>query len=57
MLAIKRREQETIRIGHDITVTIVRLSGSTVTIGVQAPQEVTVHRGEVYDRIQAEEGR
>lgn len=54
MLVFKRKPGETIRIGDDIVVTLVECHGS-VRIGVDAPREVTVHRGEVLDRIQRKE--
>ncbi|MCH8853693.1 MAG: carbon storage regulator [Planctomycetes bacterium] len=39
---------------HDITVTIVDIHGDTVRLGIDAPEEVSVHRGEVYDAIRQE---
>jgi sRNA-binding carbon storage regulator CsrA len=38
-------------IGDDITITIVDIRGDKVRLGVEAPQEVPVHRSEVYDAI------
>ncbi len=55
MLILTRRVGETIIIGDDVVVTVLGIRGSQVRIGVKAPKEVTVHREEVYQRIQLEE--
>lgn len=49
MLVLTRKLHETIRIGPDITVTIVRVKGSTVRLGIEAPESVRVVRGELVD--------
>ena len=55
MLILTRRIGETIMIDDDlIKVTVLGVSGSQVRIGIDAPKEVSVHRSEVYDRIQKE---
>jgi carbon storage regulator len=54
MLVLSRRLGETIVIGNGIIVTIIGIHGNQVKIGIAAPQDVTVHREEVYLRIQAE---
>lgn len=46
MLVLTRREGESITIGGQITVTILR-SGNAVKIGIEAPREITVLRAEV----------
>lgn len=46
MLVLTRKEQQQIRIGQNILVTIVRLKGNTVRIGIEAPQSVRVTRPE-----------
>ena len=43
--------RETIRIGHDIEVTVMRVKGTQVRIGINAPKEIPVHRGDNYLRI------
>jgi carbon storage regulator len=53
MLVLSRGEGETIHIGDRIRVTIVRI-GKVVRLGIEAPADVEVHRGEVYKRILAE---
>jgi carbon storage regulator CsrA len=47
MLVLGRREQEKISIGENITVTVTRISGSRVSIGVDAPSDVKVVRTEL----------
>lgn len=52
MLILSRVVGELISIGDDISVRIVAVNGGTVRFGVDAPQNVEVHRAEVYERIQ-----
>lgn len=54
MLILTRRAGETIRIGDDISVTVLGVSGQQVRLGITAPENVEVHREEIYQRIQAE---
>lgn len=54
MLILTRRVGETLMIGDEIMVTILGIKGNQVRIGVHAPKEVSIHREEVYQRIQAE---
>lgn len=54
MLVLSRRTDETLIIGDDIKITVLGISGNQVRIGIAAPKEVSVHREEVYLRIQAE---
>ena len=57
MLILTRKEGESIVIGDDITITVVRNVGGQVRIGVQAPREVPMHREEVAERIRAGEAK
>ncbi|HLP16658.1 MAG TPA: carbon storage regulator CsrA [Bacteroidota bacterium] len=54
MLILTRKAGETIRIGDSITVTVVQLNDGQIKLGIDAPKSISVHRGEVYDRIKAE---
>ena len=47
MLVLTRKLQEKIRIGNDITITVLRVKGNSVRIGVEAPRDVRVIRGEL----------
>jgi len=54
MLILTRRLGESIKIGNDITITVLGTKGNQTRLGFAAPQNVAVHREEVYQRIQAE---
>ncbi len=52
MLTLTRKAGERIAIGPSIEVTVIEVSGGRVRIGIQAPRQRAVHRGEVVDRIE-----
>lgn len=51
MLVLNRSPNQSIKIGDDITVTVLSVQGNKVRFGIDAPQEVPVHRAEVAERI------
>ena len=55
MLILTRRVGETIMVGDEVQVTVLGVKGNQIRIGVNAPQEIAVHREEIYNRIQAED--
>ncbi len=54
MLVLSRHRDESIMIGDDIVLTIVDIRGDKVRLGIEAPQDIPVHRQEVYEAIQRE---
>ena len=53
MLALTRKSGESIIIDGNIEITILDIKGDKVRIGINAPQNVTIHRKEVYNQIKA----
>jgi len=56
MLVLSRKKNESIVINNDITIVVVEIRGDKVRLGVEAPKEVPVHRREVYEAIQRNNG-
>jgi len=54
MLILTRRIGETVIIGDDVEITILGIKGNQVRLGTKAPKNISVHREEIYQRIQAE---
>ena len=54
MLVLTRKPHEGVIIGNDITVEILEIKGNQVSIGFAAPENVTIHRSEVYAAIKEE---
>ncbi len=50
MLVLSRRENERITLGDSIVVTVVRVSGDRVRLGIEAPSDMVVLRGELEPR-------
>jgi carbon storage regulator len=54
MLILTRRSGESLKIGSDITVTVLGIKACQVRLGITAPKHICVHREEIYNRIQSE---
>lgn len=56
MLILGRRIGERIKIGDEVTITVLDVQqhhyGDQVQLGIDAPKDIPVHREEIYDRIQ-----
>lgn len=57
MLVLTRQKNESIVIGDKVIVTIVDIRGDYVRLGIEAPDEVPVHRREVFDSIERERSK
>jgi carbon storage regulator len=57
MLVLTRKPGEIIRIGDDISICILDVSAGQVRIAIKAPREISVHREEIYQVVQAENRR
>lgn len=53
MLVLSRKKNESIIINDNITIVVIEIRGDKVRLGVEAPKEITVHRREVFNAIQA----
>jgi carbon storage regulator len=49
MLVLSRKRDEAIVIGDEIKITVVKMKGNAVRLGIEAPQAVTIRRGELRD--------
>ncbi len=50
MLVLSRRESERIKLGESIVVTVIRVAGDSVRLGIEAPSDVLVLREELEPR-------
>ena len=54
MLILTRKVGESLMIGDDVSIIVLGVKGNQIRIGVDAPQSVSVHREEIYNKIQNE---
>ncbi|RJQ55742.1 MAG: carbon storage regulator [Nitrospiraceae bacterium] len=54
MLVLTRKSDESIKIGDDITITIVEIKGNSVRLGIKAPARMKIYRDELYEKIRKE---
>lgn len=52
MLVLTRKQGESVIIGDNIKVTILQIQGSNIRVGIEAPNEISVHREEIFNKIQ-----
>ncbi|MDR3358439.1 MAG: carbon storage regulator CsrA [Desulfovibrio sp.] len=57
MLILTRRPGESLYLGENIRITILGVQGKHVRIGLEAPDDTTVYREEVYKRVEEENRR
>lgn len=56
MLVLSRFPGQSVVVGDDVVISVERVRGDRVWLGVTAPREISVHRQEVYEEIQKEKG-
>lgn len=54
MLVLARKLNESIIIGEDVEIMVVEIKGDQVKLGIKAPRDVKVYRGEIFEAIQKE---
>jgi len=54
VLVLTRKLGESIVIGNNVRVTLLDMQGKQIRLGIEAPAQIAVHRGEVYERIESE---
>jgi carbon storage regulator len=57
VLILTRRVGETVMIGDEVAVTVLRVKGNQVRLGVNAPKSISVQREEIFQRIKRENGQ
>lgn len=57
MLVLSRRVGEKIEIGNGVTVTVLRMTGNSVRIGIEAPDQVVIRRSEIPEKIDLPQSR
>jgi len=51
MLALTRKVGERIVIGDNVVITIVNIQGENIRVAIDAPKDIKIYRGELYDSI------
>ncbi|MEA4825864.1 MAG: carbon storage regulator CsrA [Clostridium sp.] len=54
MLVVRRKEGESLLIGDNVEIKIIEVENGSVKIAIEAPKEVTILRGELYNQIKEE---
>ena len=54
MLALTRKKGESIMVGSNVELIVLSIQGEQVKLGFAAPKNITIHRKEIYEQIQAE---
>jgi len=55
VLILTRRIGETLKIGEAVTVTVLAVKSGQVRVGIGAPNDIAVHREEIYERVKQEQ--
>ena len=56
MLVLSRKESQRIQLGESIVLTIIRVNGDRVRVGIEAPAEIPVRRGELEPFVRPDRG-
>lgn len=57
MLILTRKADESIVIGNNIQIKVLKVQGNQVHIGIDAPKDISVYRQEIYDQIRKENAK
>lgn len=53
MLVLSRKTEQSLRLGSDITLTVLAIEGDRVKLGINAPRTISVLREELFEQLQA----
>lgn len=54
MLVLTRKSEEAIKLGDNITITVVEIKGNQVRLGIDAPPDIRIYRNELYEKTRSE---
>ena len=54
MLVLARKKDQVIKIGDQITITVIEIGDGSVRLGIEAPRSMPIHRLEIYEAIERE---